>query len=148
MRLYFWLQEACGEDFGDEFVARVNRMLLCKKHQAGTAAAARPIAMASPTSTAASVAAGGDVRAKPAAKLTFAKILAPDAVTPLLADPQVCARLLAHAPPTLPQTRDELESILRSPQFRQVCRAPAATDRPDTLLSRRRPPIRQPRPAP
>ena len=48
------------------------------------------------------------------------RILTPDNVAPLLSDPVIQQRLFPFLPERADRTKEELEEVIRSPQFRQV----------------------------
>ncbi|KAG1962106.1 regulatory particle non-ATPase [Pimephales promelas] len=59
------------------------------------------------------------------AGVDLASVLTPDVMAPILANPEVQQRLLPYLPSgeSLPQSADEIQNTLTSPQFQQVSRA-------------------------
>ncbi|KAG5458410.1 MAG: hypothetical protein BJ554DRAFT_1365 [Olpidium bornovanus] len=56
--------------------------------------------------------------------LNLSRVVTPQVVVPLLDDPKVCEgakSLFPHLPDSSPRSRQEIEDIVRSPQFQQVC---------------------------
>lgn len=51
---------------------------------------------------------------------TLSSILTSDKLKPLFENPEFLNRFYPHFPPEAPKTKQELESIVRSPQFQQV----------------------------
>lgn len=99
IRLYLWLQEPNKDDYGAEFLRKMNYMLLSK------GSARNPEV---PT------------RLRRKNTLSFTNILTVDNVRPLLSSPTLCTKLFPFIPNALPKSLEELESIIRSPQFLQV----------------------------
>lgn len=54
------------------------------------------------------------------ATTTLSKVLSWENVNTILENPKVHQKLFALIPPSLPKTREELESVIQSSQFRQV----------------------------
>lgn len=57
--------------------------------------------------------------------MDLASVLTPDVMAPILANPEVQQRLLPYLPSgeSLPQSADEIQNTLTSPQFQQVSHA-------------------------
>ncbi|KAF9578092.1 adhesion regulating molecule 1, partial [Lunasporangiospora selenospora] len=56
----------------------------------------------------------------PAPRLRLNQVLTPGAVTPLLSDPKLCEILYQHLPESLDKTPEEIQAVVRTPQFSQA----------------------------
>ena len=60
---------------------------------------------------------------RPLTDIDLAVAITPDAMIPILANPQIQQQLLPFLPEgeSLPKTEEELRNTVKSPQFKQVC---------------------------
>jgi hypothetical protein len=59
-------------------------------------------------------------RREKANNMSLSKVITVENVSVLLDNPMIRNELFSYIPESLPKTKDELESIIRSPQFQQV----------------------------
>ncbi|ORY97952.1 proteasome complex subunit Rpn13 ubiquitin receptor-domain-containing protein [Syncephalastrum racemosum] len=53
------------------------------------------------------------------ANMSLSQVLTPQALTPLLNDPEICAALFPHLPENSERTPEEVRQVVQSPQFQQ-----------------------------
>lgn len=51
--------------------------------------------------------------------MSLSQVLTPQALSPLLNDPEICAALFPHLPENSERTPEEVRQVVQSPQFQQ-----------------------------